>query len=319
MATFTIQHFSDTHHAINPTNATLREMRKRPVDARIHTGDAVYNEFEDDYTYLAPYDFMIAVGNHDYILRYGAEHYVNGAMDWSQQPTEQQVYSKFIAPTLASNPVVIQPGKTYWYRDYEEANIRLIGYNPCLKDAALEQEKTWLKMVLDECLQSQKQVVLASHYAPYDVYATRCCFTDEMCMPSMVAPTYYVSLSIYPGIQTPYQYLCNYADRGLKVLGYLTGHEHGDGLFVGGTYKKFPILMVASVVIDPGWSNLSRSDDANSAACCLFNQYEYDDVQQTLRIYRVGANGRRTGEVCKMAIWDYTVGDFVNFYSRRAE
>lgn len=319
MATFTIQHFSDSHHAINPTNATLHEMRKLSADARIHTGDAVYDVFEDDYRYLAPYDFMFTVGNHDSILRYGAEHYLNGGMDWSQQPTEQQVYSKFIAPTLASNPVTIQPGKTYWYRDYEDANIRLIGFNCCLMNEAYDAECEWFYRLLEECLNTNTKVFVASHMPPYGVYATQCCFTDELCMPSLSASTQGFALQFYSGVQLPYFQLTNFANKGLEVLGLITGHMHGDGLFVGGTYKKFPILMVASVVIDPGWSNLSRSDDANSAACCLFNQYEYDDVQQTLRIYRVGANGRRTGEVCKMAIWDYTVGDFVNFYSRRAE
>ncbi len=321
MAVFKVQHFSDTHHAINPTRATLKKMSERNVDARIHTGDAVYNCFDDDYSYLAPYDFMIAVGNHDFISKYGAEeeHYVNGEMDWRQQPTELQVYNKFIVPTLKKNPVSIQTGKTYWSRDYKDNNIRIIGYNSCLLNDALAQQRSWLYSQLQECLNNNIKVFLACHYPPYDVYATRCCFTDEMVMPDLLSNSYGVALNLYSGIQIPYLDLCSFANRGLSVLGMMCGHEHSDGLFAGGTDSKFPILMVASVVIDRPWCNLSRSDDVNSPACCLFNQYEYDDTQNTLRIYRIGANGRRTGELCKMAIWDYSKSDFVNFFSRRKQ
>ena len=317
MSVFRVQHFSDTHHAMNPTHATLCRMSQYEVDARIHTGDASYNVFEDDYSYLAPYDFMFVVGNHDFILQYGADHWVASGMDWSQQPSEWQVYFKFIEPTLARNPVVIRKGKTYWYRDYEEMGIRVIGVNGCLVGSAYEEECVWLRNVLSDSLASDLKVIVASHYPPYNVKAKPCCFTDEYCMPSLLSGSYFASLEFYPFIQVPYWYLCEFADKVLTVLGLLAGHEHGDGLFVGGNNVKFPILMVASVVIDSDWSNLSRSDDLDSAACPLFNQYEYDDVQNVLRVYRIGANGRRNGDLCKMAIWDYGVGDFVNFFSRR--
>lgn len=316
MAIFRMQHFSDTHHDLAPTNATLREMDRYEVDARIHTGDAAYNVFEHDYSYLYPYDFMFVMGNHDFILQYGNDHWVASGMDWSQQPSEQDAYMKYIAPTLRNNPVTIEKGKTYWYRDYDDMGIRVIGVNSCLMNDAYEAEKQWLRNQLSECLDFHLKVFVATHYPPYDVKALPCCFTDGFCMPSLLSGSYGASLEFYPMIQVPYLFLCEFADKGLEVLGLLAGHEHGDGLFVGGNKAKFPILMVASVVIDYGWSNLSRSSDPNNAACALFNQYEYDDVQNTLRIYRIGANGRRNGDLCKMALWDYKVGGFTNFYSR---
>ena len=136
-------------------------------------------------------------------------------------------------------------------------------------------------------------------------------------MPSLYSDSMLTAMEFYPGIQSLYRDLCNIADEGLKVLGLLTGHEHGDGLFAGGNKAKFPILMVASVVINYGLSNLARSNDINHPACPLCNHYEYDDQLNTLRIRRLGATGRFTGEVCKLAIWDYNVSDFVNFFSRR--
>lgn len=166
--------------------------------ARVHTGDAVSNRPEQDFSYLAPYDFMFAMGNHDCILLYGTEHWVETGYDWTKQPTQDQLYAIFFEPTLRKNPVVIESNKTYWHRDYEEFGILIIGINSCLRDDELFQEHLWFENVLADSKDKNLKVFVACHYPPYDVKATRCCFTDEMCMPSLYSGSMLTSMAFYP-------------------------------------------------------------------------------------------------------------------------
>ena len=140
--------------------------------ARVHTGDAVSNRSEQDFSYLAPYDFMFTMGNHDCILLYGTEHWVASGYDWTKQPSQAQLYEKFFKPTLRKNPVVIETNKTYWYRDYEEFGIRIIGINSYLRDDELFQEHLWFENVLADSKDKNLKVFVACRYPPYDVKAT---------------------------------------------------------------------------------------------------------------------------------------------------
>lgn len=304
---FRVLHYSDTHNMLYPTIAAHNLNTTLAPDMFVNTGDCVNDKYGDSISNNSPWNYYYVIGNHDAITSAGA---VPPYYDWTKQPTQEQEYNMYMAPLTVD--VDIAENTTWWSKYFANHNIMAIGINCTALGDALTAQSTWLDDILTDCLAGNMKVLFFSHMPPSIAIQSG----------QWTNPTYYAPHNnhfdtagfeaYYPFIQSSYTKLCNFADSGGKVLGFICGHEHADGISIGGTTAKFPIISVASTVFIPDngslikdkYSDLYRDyNNTNSIKCPVTNLYEIDD--DSLVCYRYGAEWAHNGSRRYVFTYDY--------------
>ena len=323
MAVFKLYHWSDNHNDSTVSAATIVSYQSMDdLDAVIHTGDIVNDDFSESIANSSPYDFLFTVGNHDDITAAGTQ---STPYDWTLQPTQTQLYTKFMIPTVvADDDVVIEENKTYWYKDFDEKKVTIIGLNCCLRNSSEgADQRQFLADKLQWCKLNDYGVFVAMHITPYNAPLLVCNYTCKgmvqdggfACSEDITWQT--TSPILYPEIQRIYNVLISWADQ-VKILGLLTGHYHGDGIGKSGATTDypngntpFPIICVGSTRVDNTWNDLIRISSQTVA-----NLYVYDSDADSLIVYRIGASCRVDCSIRCLAVWNYKTHDWVQFLSR---
>lgn len=125
-------HISDTHGSANAENA-VKILNKLKADGRcsflIHTGDFHSSTFADvaswntfaGYIAQATAPVLLVSGNHD--VGNNSQSTTNG-----QTATDAQLYARCFEPYVSGWNLTSHPtGKCYWYKDFADDGVRLIG------------------------------------------------------------------------------------------------------------------------------------------------------------------------------------------------
>lgn len=241
-------------------------------DDYICTGDMVKERFSDPFTYFANGDArarqtMLVIGNHDALASSG--------YDWSDLATQQAQYDKYFAPTIGYWGVTYTAGKTYYYKDYENQNIRIVVLNDMLQGTDMTDQLVWLENV---ALNTSKYVVIAKHYIPPTPVKINSTFT---------AIDY--NSQGYGNVQIP-QVVNRFIQGGGKFVCYITGHTHYDYIArLDGYPNQIGICIdAASREQCNQWSDVMRYNDQISRD--LFNVIQFDTSSETIKMIRCGCN-----------------------------
>lgn len=322
MAIFKMLHWSDSHADGVATTAAKRMIAGLDVDAVLHTGDIVSNKFSDPINYIKPLNFMVTIGNHDDITDEGA---AANPMDWTKQPTQQQLYEKFIEPTIQYTGIEVDENTTWWVKDFADPFfITIIGVNTSVRGQDLVKQQLWLIQKLEWCRQNNRKIIIACHYPPSEPAVVYNSWTAPELFRRFGnhADTENVEGELYPALPAIYDEVCDYCDSGGDVIAWLCGHEHPDAFFIAGNERKFPMVCVGSTVretqdADHWWANnVNRDNDSNSDKCAVLNLYEYDTVLNEFTIKRVGANVCTFGYLRDSLVFRYKTGTVTSILAR---
>lgn len=293
----TIMHMADSH-AYSAGVAAAAVASGMDADAYVHTGDIVWDCFDDDTGGALDTKYCPVIGNHDSITRAGTQ--VRPLYDWTQQPTQQQLREKFF-PNPSKYGIELAEGGTWWKKDMGEAV--LIGLNFAARGEAFSSQRVWLRTVLDTCLSDGKPVVLASHDGNDSVGLdmVQCPWTSAFWENSDNKDATFDEL--YPSIASSREIVYDFKARGGTVLLWFYGHSHADGFSTTG---GFPQIVLGSTIADP-YNDVYRSPGGRTGACVV-NRYEIDLEAKSLTVYRLGADTTYKGRWRRMLVYDYDSG-----------
>lgn len=244
------------------------------ADDWICTGDLVAERFSDPFVYYPTTDnlmaksTMLVIGNHDALAD-------TSGYDWTDLASESQQYNKFFAPTIANWNVLHSGTNTYYYKDYDLNNIRLIVLNDMLESADMIAQLYWLE---NTALNTNLSVVIAKHYIPRTPVKIDCSFS---------AIDYTAAGNGEDAIADKVQQFIN---NGGKFICYLTGHSHYDYISYLSQYPDQLVLTMDATGRQAcnDWSDMMRYDDEISRD--LFNMVQFDTSSSIVKITRCGAN-----------------------------
>lgn len=272
----TLLHYSDYHGDDDELNYIYYNWGRvlDLCDDYICTGDMIRERFSDSFEYFAntsdlhAKQTMLVIGNHDALA-------AQTGFDWNDVATQREEYDKFLAPTIGYWNVVYTEGLTYYYKDYESQNIRLIVLNDMLKDADMIAQLNWLETV---ALNTDKYVVIAKHYLPPTPVRIDSTFTAIDYNPSGYGD------SLIP------QVVNSFITNGGKFICYMVGHQHYDFVARLSEYPNQLCICVDAASREQcnQWSDVMRYD--NEISRDLFNIVQFDTSTQTIKIIRCGCN-----------------------------
>ena len=275
----TMLHFSDYHGDNQELEWIYRDWANviNECDDYICTGDLVADRFANRFDFfansssIAAKKTMLVIGNHDALA-------AESGWDWTQIATEQEMYDKFFAPTIAYWGVTIQEGKTYYYKDYPNHAIRLIVLDEMLTGADMYAQNVWLQ---NTALQTEYSVVIARHF--------------PVVHPVYISSTF-TALDVIDvdggggnasGIE---EIVHNFINGGGKFICYICGHAHRDIISYSSVYPEQISITIdaAGRAVCNAWSDCMRYDDQISRD--LFNVIQFDTSTHTIKIVRCGCN-----------------------------
>lgn len=291
---FKIAHWSDSHNSPEIAH-TLRVLNKLAVNLKIHTGDAVRDTFPDDISDTHLETSLFSIGNH--------ERYKSFAEGFTNPPSQGELYTKFIDPYKGSWGVTTN--RTWYSKHFNDENIEYISLDTCaISEAEIKEQTQWLTNTLERCLAAKTKVFLGSHELPTAPKYLKCNYScDGYFIDSGYYPDNQGRLNWYPLINDLNELVDEYADKGLRVLGWFYGHDHSDGLLVSRTHVKYPHIAVGSTINDR-FNNVSRNTNETS----IINVYTYNDYYNTLKIERVEGYNAFTGAIKRVTVFDYDTG-----------
>lgn len=295
-------HWSDSHgFALGSNMANACIDSADGLDFAIHTGDACQNSFEDDISYAQLSNSLFVLGNHDAVNRSGIAALPEDYDDWADKPTQEQLYNKFFKPNVAAWGVEMEANTTWWKKKFAEKGFMVIGLDSTVRDADNAKQQAWFQQTLEECVTENLIAVIASHIVEYRVSNPIVCNFSYLhyYYPLHEGGSWSDYTSWYPSVNRVMDIAETYVQtRGLKVACWLCGHEHADALF---GHRSFPIVVCGSTMIDK-WNNVARTSE-NYTARAVMNLCEYDSEQDTLTLWRLGADGCSGGNRRKMCCY----------------
>lgn len=272
----TLLHYSDYHNDNAELNYIYGNWNEIVglCDDYICTGDMVDDKFWQSFTYFANSNYpaakktLLTIGNHDALN--DTEGY-----DWTIVASQQELYDKFFAPTIANWGVTYQAGKTYYYKDYPDESIRLIVLNDMLIEADRFAQLNWLETV---ALNTDYSVVIAKHYMPPNITKIDCTFT------AIDYDSNGYGFDDVPAV------VDRFVNNGGKFICYICGHTHYDYIAYMTNYPNQLCITVdaAGREICNRYSDVQRYDDEISRD--LFNVIQFDTSSNTIKITRCGCN-----------------------------
>lgn len=305
-------HFSDPHQDVNGMHEAHRVLTQLNLNDPEHllcTGDVCANYFEHDFTYSDPKTFCFAMGNHDCISAQGvADGYLA-----DEKPNMEQLYNKFFKPYLNFTHINIKENTTWWYKDIrQDITVRVLGLDNHVRDRDYYAEWRWLEDLLNN---TKIPIIILSHILTSNLTLYRLGnFTSEYFKNDRFWPheNYIIENLWFPFMKKADELINAWADKSEnnKVIVWLNGHEHADGLFISANKNKYPRVCCGSIIHDI-YNDNTRWENNDAT----INIYNYNNTY--LEVSRpLGSNTTHGGALRKIAYWDYDTKQWYNSLSR---
>lgn len=301
----TLLHLSDIH---KDTSALARIVADRKffggyVDDAICTGDFCANEYESQSDFASWWNasVILCIGNHD------VAKYENGSYDWGYLSMADRT-ANYIAPFVSGWGVTQESGKSYFYKDYSTAKVRLVVldimlYNLSSQTDAQAQE-TWLANILSDAITNSNHVLIACH-APHGGAEAKECSFSKVGQGTM--PT-------YTDCNTPQAIIdivSTAITNGLHFAGYIVGHTHQDNMWDAlddGKQLMFCVTTANVSTVDQ-WK---MSDQFRDKTLDAYNLVTIDTDETVVKIIRGGgADMDDKMRPRKMICFNYSTGEIV--------
>lgn len=287
---FNLAHISDPHGQSNLANAQALAQSLENTFC-VCTGDISEHNYNDGVGVFNNNVFAPVVGNHDTCF---------SATDWSNQPTQAQLYNRFFA---GSNLIEIAVNNTWWSREFAAEKVIVLGLNDAIYSAdVIASEIAWLNERFDYAKNNDYGVMIMHHGFAPDAAPVDCVLTARYRIATFASEKSEYH-GWYPSIYKLYNAVKAFSG---KLLGLFGGHGHYD-MFATLTMadgRKVPHIAIGSTIIDE-YNDLSRSAGGGKISNVVLNLYRYSAKLNALEVYRLGASGSGSGDRRKMLVWDY--------------
>ena len=292
-----ILHVTDTHATAGAFTAFNELQKSTPnLDAAVHTGDVCAAWYEDGLKGWNFSDMLIALGNHDTILKAGNNPDDN---DWAHKATQQQLYERYFAQW--DNGAVVNTNETWWTKDLND--VLLIGIDQTVTGDDAAKEEEWLNDVFKGCIRDNKTCIVCSHVSNEKASQPM----NGTWKASTITKHYGDLLeNFYPFLTAPFDIAETHCKMGLKLAFWFTGHWHFDALW---DFNTFPVISLNSTKTDK-FGDLVRDTTPDGNMCV--NMYDYDEKQNTVTVYRFGAGNSFDGRCRKMMVVDCSTCEILN-------
>lgn len=289
-------HYSDIHNDIVNLNRIIEFQKKYSsyLNDVLLTGDIAGGSWPDysesGFNNSIYKGHLRIIGNHD------VYNYNNSAIeagkpynDIDYWATEAEAYARYMEG-IGNWGVTYQQDKCYWYKDYADQNIRLIGLDYMLWN---NDQAEWLTNVLTSAKTAGKYVICTVH-APIQATAGKKDIITEM---PGVKCAFNSITDIAAGGEDAYKTahlkamadaVQDFIDGGGNFVCWLCGHEHTDYCGVSTEYPDQIIIGISCAITSEYWSDITRVVREKSQD--LFNIISFDTVTKTIRVFRIGAN-----------------------------
>lgn len=292
----TLAHFSDIHadaKTFGDMVSWFHAYDKYLTDV-ICTGDIVYDVFSTGYEFwtrlAGTENIMYVLGNHEQ----------NSGGGFNNALSEPDAYDMYFDGKASVWGVTLPQGKTYWYKDYQDEKIRMIGINsnyavPNFFDSTEgAAQYAWFVETLEGARTNGLSVLVLSHIRPYDSdgHVVDCNFS----MIGRGGGTPTIVNEIHSAIN-------DFVAAGGEFIGFLVGHTHGDDIWQCGTYPDQYAFCVTCATCYGYYSDQDRILDTESEMA--FNVVSIDTSAKIIKIMRVGADVDSYMRSRKYLTWDY--------------
>lgn len=297
----TFFHFSDLHHDSNAYQRILTDkvFYGKYIDDAICTGDFCDDEHEDISSWWDS-SVILCIGNHD------VAKYESGSYDWAYLSMVDRT-SAYIAPYADGWGVTHDSGKSYFYKDYEDANLRMIVLDTMLYNLSgseASDQELWLTNLLADAITNSLHVLIACHSPHGGAIAKECSFSryEQGEMPT------------YVDCNTPQAIIDIVSTKisaGLHFCGYLVGHTHQDNIWdAEGDGKQLMYCITTSRTNGKDyWQNSDQHRDATFDA---YNIVTVDTRNTLVKIIRGGGADMDDHMRTRKAIcFNYSTGEMV--------
>ncbi|MBP5738382.1 MAG: metallophosphoesterase [Abditibacteriota bacterium] len=285
---FSLFHFSDIHADV-PAFKRLAEFYaeyEKYFDCAVCTGDLVDSSHLEGFDFWVSVPghekFMIAVGNHDALRDH--KDWKIGDVVWEDQISMAECYDTYFAPFIDKWGVVYEPGKTYYYKDFDEKKVRFIVIDGTLRasqdPAAEEAQLLWFKSRLEGAKEKDYTAVAANHFPVTDSLGVKCNFTES---PKRADGWYREFVRYQEAVD-------GYMKSGGKFACWIGGHDHCDYLCYNINYPEQLDICVnaASPWQCEVYSAVVRAEGLKCRD--LANALVVDTSTETLKLLRIGAD-----------------------------
>ena len=328
--------FSDLHACSTPLDRMMKFAQEYSsvIDDVVAGGDNV-DRAQNDFSFWGDDGAGIVLsvmGNHDSIYISGTAPTIGGvavkvqSVGWSSK----EVYDKQIAPFISQlSGVTLVADKCYWYKDYANSKIRLIGLDdyhwkeqitlvdnthPTTYDDGTPvdtgEQLAWFESVLADAKANNLSVMVVHHSPARWDNPIRCSFTSLDFQNNIASDASNPSAVAY--IREPFVAVQNFIDDGGKFIGWLTGHLHQDAVgVIKGFTDQFQMTIdtcrygtnVAGIGFNQGFGSTAHYVRTKNAD--LFDIVSVDTYTKTLSLVRIGCNYDRRGRHIGTFVWDY--------------
>lgn len=300
----TLLHFSDIHADMVALARIMKDAEGIEYDDAICTGDIVGNSADRIESWWDE-SVLTCIGNHD-----SASYNSTDGYNWvALSMADRDAY--YITPFKSNwGGVVHTSGKSYYYKDYADAKVRLIVMDAMLysvyeSDASLGTEQTaWLNSLLSSAISNNLHVLIAIHAPHGGATAEDCSFSryNQAEMPT------------YNDCNTPQSIIDVVATaigNGLHFIGYLVGHTHQDNVWdAEGDGKQLMYCITCAAVSNVNqWKASDQHRDEENDA---YNIVVVDTTNTLVKLIRGGgANIDNHMRTRKAICFNYSTGEMV--------
>lgn len=275
--TLTLLHFSDIHNdAMNLRRIVdFADDMKHYLDDVVCSGDMVDN-FTDDFTWWnnteGAESVLCCIGNHEIVYQEGGEN--------KRDTPQSNIFAKFFS-NIENWGVNYTSGKCYWFKDYDDAKIRLIALHVQLyysSESENAEQIEWYRNTLNEAKINGYSVIVLEHFPATNSISTRidCNFTAKDGL---------LGNGITTAVMNTTQEFIN---AGGDFICYLCGHSHLDVIFTHNDYPNQIFVSVANASLEHYYSDFERVKGMKSQDC--FNVFTADVTTNTIKLVRIGSN-----------------------------
>lgn len=277
------------------------------IDDVLSGGDNVYDQPNDNYPFFDESlnnrgkTMLAVVGNHD----------VKSGGSALPQKDVYDIYfgehtTYWSGVTFPANAAT--EGKCYWYKDYANTKLRLIGLD-CIRTTDSTQN-TWLGQVLDDAIANNYHVVICMHYRPYRFERIRNC-------------NFCTLLGMSDNALAPSEFTTTVIDKvrqGLKFVCFLGGHHHRDffGKIVDNSNENNPVTLFSLGIETPNAPGSSGDSwRYNVGGGSLYKEWWAYDLVSVNTVYgivsvaKIGNNRDRFGRPINHLTFDYINGEIL--------
>ena len=306
-------HFSDLHGSKRKLQRIVDFVKGNSnlITDAIHSGDTTAAYYSDTNVWnnvVGAEYIMNSIGNHDCWIE-------GQTWPYPYSATSEQVFKTIMVGNDSSNPFIDKWGvqyeenKCYYFKDYSNANVRLIVLDSLHYD---EEHHSWFVEKLNEALTQDLHIVCVTHYQ---------CITGQ----EKIELGGWNSIKYNLGRKTPtpdsqidhrlderpYLAVDNFITNGGKFICWLSGHTHFDMVgFVNDHTNQLSVVVDTSadydVYVEEDRTNGTKNEDA-------FNIAAVNTADGILRIVRVGCDCDMWLRSKKTICYDYINKKIISF------